>query len=261
VETDDGTPIEIDILAITNDVDGSIDPASIEIISGPSNGAAIIDHFNGSITYQPSPEYIGTDQFEYRVRDNVGAPSNIATITIDVVENLVPYRNPRNRFDVNDDGVVTPFDLLLIITFLRNNGASEPFGPRPPYLDVTVEDNFIKLLDALAVMTELRRLYVGEGEARLPAAMQPIDFSSLGNVSSTESVQQPLVQDSSQSTDEMLRRSVAISLSRITDTSLSVIDDILADLIDANQNRDSSEDERIIDDALLDLLNNDDYEV
>jgi hypothetical protein len=59
----------------------------------------------------------------------------------------------------------------------------------------------------------------------------------------------------------MLRRSVAISLSRITDTSLSVIDDILADLIDANQNRDSSEDERIIDDALLDLLNNDDYEV
>ncbi|MFP6604198.1 MAG: Ig-like domain-containing protein, partial [Pirellulaceae bacterium] len=130
----------------------------------------------------------------------------IDTITIDVVENLVPYRNPRNRFDVNDDGVVTPFDLLLIITFLRENGASEPFGPRPPYLDVTVEDNFIKLLDALAVMTELRRLYVGEGEARLPAAMQPIDFSSLGNVSSTESVQQPLVQDSSQSTDEMLRR-------------------------------------------------------
>ena len=102
---------------------------------------------------------------------------------------LFPYTT-LFRSDVNDDGVVTPFDLLLIITFLRNNGASEPFGPRPPYLDVTVEDNFIKLLDALAVMTELRRLYVGEGEARLPAAMQPIDFSSLGNVSTTESVQQ-----------------------------------------------------------------------
>ncbi|MFP6678407.1 MAG: Ig-like domain-containing protein, partial [Pirellulaceae bacterium] len=206
VTTAEGTPIEIDILAITNDVDGSIDPASIEIISGPSNGAAIINHFNGSITYQPTPEYLGQDLFEYRVRDNVGAPSNIATITIEVVENLVPYRNPRNRFDVNDDGVVTPLDLLLVITFLNKNGASEPFGPRPPYLDVTFEDNFINLLDALAVITELRQLSLGEGEARLPAAMQPIDFSSLGNVSSTESVQQPLVQDSSQSTDEMLRR-------------------------------------------------------
>jgi hypothetical protein len=40
-----------------------------------------------------------------------------------------------------------------------------------------------------------------------------------------------------------------------------VIDDILADLTDANQNRDSSEDERIIDDALLDLLNNGGYGV
>ena len=49
----------------------------------PENGT-VVNHGDGTITYTPNPGFIGKDRVNYTVQDNVGAPSNIATVTITV---------------------------------------------------------------------------------------------------------------------------------------------------------------------------------
>ena len=261
VTTEEGAPITIDLLLFTSDPDGSIDPTFVEIVTDPTDGMVLVEG-DGKVTYQPNPGFLGQDFFEYRVRDNVGAPSNIAKATINVVENQVPYRNPRNRFDVNDDGRVSTFDLLLVINALNKRGGSFiPDGPRPPYLDTSIEDNRINFLDALGVLNELRRLAGGEGESsNLPLAMQPIDFSDLVNSQAVLPSANAIVL-TDQAREDMLRQSVVNSLSQITNSDADTIDSIIDDLASAGENRSSNDSERSVDDALLDLLNNGGYGV
>jgi hypothetical protein len=76
------------------------------------------------------------------------------------------WQNPRNRFDVNDDGIVTPNDALRIINKLNNEGAGElgQFDGSPPYVDVN-GDFHVTSNDVLQVINEINRnTGSGEGE-------------------------------------------------------------------------------------------------
>jgi hypothetical protein len=72
-----------------------------------------------------------------------------------------PWRNPIHHLDVNDDGMVTAVDALLVINEL-NSKKSHPLLPPsgeqapPPYLDST-GDNYLSAQDALWVINELNR--------------------------------------------------------------------------------------------------------
>ncbi|MDZ4779686.1 MAG: GEVED domain-containing protein, partial [Planctomycetia bacterium] len=76
-----------------------------------------------------------------------------------VLEN--PYKNPANAFDVNNDGIVSGLDALVLINRLNANG-----GPvnlpipvttsQPPYYDPT-GDNRLTALDVLQVINEINR--------------------------------------------------------------------------------------------------------
>ncbi len=71
---------------------------------------------------------------------------------------FLPRHNPASAYDVNDDGLVSPVDALLIISDLIRKGsrdiAAEPFGT--PYLD-TSSDNVISPLDVLLIIDQLTR--------------------------------------------------------------------------------------------------------
>jgi len=82
------------------DPDGTLDMQMVEIVSGPTNGTIeimdteqeLIDrglptgHY-GHAEYVPTDaNFVGSDSFTYRVRDSEGTWSNVATVTIDVVE-------------------------------------------------------------------------------------------------------------------------------------------------------------------------------
>ncbi|MCO6458366.1 MAG: hypothetical protein J5I93_23915, partial [Pirellulaceae bacterium] len=79
------------------------------------------------------------------------------------------WRNPRNPYDVNDDGIVAPNDVLAIILRLNATGSgplptpSDDLAP-PPYVDV-VGDNVLAPNDALAVINYLNSRGSAEGEA------------------------------------------------------------------------------------------------
>lgn len=72
----------INVLANDTSDGGTIDTASISIASAPTHGTATVK--NGEIVYVPTTGYLGTDTFQYSVKDNLGAPSNMAQVSVDV---------------------------------------------------------------------------------------------------------------------------------------------------------------------------------
>lgn len=93
-----------------------------------------------------------------------------AAITVGRIEvSGRPWQNPSDRFDVNNDGVVTPLDVLIVVNDLNARGPRElPFPPvppetPPPYLDVS-GDRLCQPLDALQVINLLN-----EQSANVPA--------------------------------------------------------------------------------------------
>lgn len=90
VANDDGAAtranqmVVIPVTANDKDSDGSIDQASVTIIARPKKGSAVA-RSDGSVAYVPKPNFRGTDTFGYTVRDDMGAESNRATVTVTVV--------------------------------------------------------------------------------------------------------------------------------------------------------------------------------
>jgi hypothetical protein len=76
---------------------------------------------------------------------------------------------PRQPFDVNDDGIVTPIDALIIINAVNSTG-SRPLEDDPDpnalirYLDVN-SDGVLTPIDALIVINQLNRSDQAESES------------------------------------------------------------------------------------------------
>jgi hypothetical protein len=86
--------------------------------------------------------------------------------------------NPYDRFDVNDDGFVSPIDALILVNRVNSNGGGalgngggegESSGERF-YVDVN-EDGFLSPLDILWVVNRINGSNAGgEGESPMQAA-------------------------------------------------------------------------------------------
>ncbi len=99
-QTRQGQAVVIDVLANDSDIDSNLNPASVAITGGPSNGTATRNPANGNVTYTPVITFVGTDSFTYTVADNEGATSNVATVTITVAANNPPAVQP-DQYTVN----------------------------------------------------------------------------------------------------------------------------------------------------------------
>jgi hypothetical protein len=82
-QTDEDTPVNIDLLGNDSDVDGSLDAGAITIVNAPTNGS-LQDNGDGTVTYTPAADFNGSDSFTYTVADNQAGISNTATVSIDV---------------------------------------------------------------------------------------------------------------------------------------------------------------------------------
>ena len=56
----------------------------MSIVSAPDHGGSVTVNTNGTIWYVPKQRYAGTETFKYQVKDNRGASSNVATVTVTV---------------------------------------------------------------------------------------------------------------------------------------------------------------------------------
>ena len=100
--TNEDTPVTVTVLANDSDPDG--DPLTVQSITQPTNGAAVINA-GGTVTYTPSPNFNGADSFTYTISDGNGSTAT-ATVNITV--------NPVNDAPVAlDDGYATIEDTPL----------------------------------------------------------------------------------------------------------------------------------------------------
>lgn len=107
VVTDEEHIVDINVLGNDNDPDpdGGLNPASLQIVSPPTNGTAVVDPITRLVRYSPDCDYVGPDSFAYRVQDNEGVWSNVATVNVTVNESSdAPLANP----DVAGTAINTP---------------------------------------------------------------------------------------------------------------------------------------------------------
>jgi hypothetical protein len=117
VTTSSTAALVFDPLTGTNGAtaDNFEDPAAaITAIGAPGQGTAVLNP-DGTITYTPTPGYVGPDSFSYTVSS--GGVSETATISV-VVTNAAPVANP--------DTASTPEDTFVSGNVLTNDTDSDP---------------------------------------------------------------------------------------------------------------------------------------
>ena len=117
-----GHAANFDLLANDFDIDGTLNRQSIVITQSPKSGT-IRFNTNGTIVFTPDPTFLGIDTFRYTVRDNEGATSNQAVVTVNVSgQNLPPV--------AVDDAATTDREQPVTIDLIAND--SDPEGQLVP---------------------------------------------------------------------------------------------------------------------------------
>jgi hypothetical protein len=118
--TDEEIPVMIDLLTNDSDVDGNLDPETVEIIINPSNGTVTIDPVTGEATYTPNLDFNGTDAFVYQVCDD-GTPlpalcsQATVTITVDPINDQpIAITLSGNTIPENQIGMIGEFSTVDI---------------------------------------------------------------------------------------------------------------------------------------------------
>lgn len=75
-------PVTINLIANDTDSDGSINPATVTVVSPPKG--TVVNNGNGTVTFTPALNFRGIDALTYNVKDNRGAVSNTATVSVTV---------------------------------------------------------------------------------------------------------------------------------------------------------------------------------
>jgi gliding motility-associated-like protein len=120
--TAENTPVNVDVIQNDSDVDGTIDPTTVDLnlTSGgvqntrtTTDGSYIVNA-SGIVAFTPTASFVGTAMLDYRVNDNSGATSNVATLSITVSNvNIAPT--------AADDATSTNEDVAVNISILAND--------------------------------------------------------------------------------------------------------------------------------------------
>ncbi|MEP0945108.1 MAG: tandem-95 repeat protein [Rhizobiaceae bacterium] len=143
---EDGAVV-IDVLANDSDVDGTLDPSTVQI-GGTSNpgdslvvageGTWSVNTTTGEITFTPEADFDGAvTNITYTVDDNNGATSNSATVAVVITpSNDAPYTNNDSDSVLEDGSVVidilandTDVDGTIVASTVQIAGTTNPGDP------------------------------------------------------------------------------------------------------------------------------------
>ncbi len=160
--------VQLNVVANDRDPDGPASQLTAQLASGSPLAFSMAAN---TVTYTAPANFSGVHRANYTVTDDQGLSSAPGTIEIFVL-NLglaKPWHNGALPTDVNDDGITSPLDALLIINEINARksrsltssagGVSDIFG----FMD-TSGDEFLSGLDVLLVVNKLNAAG-GEGES------------------------------------------------------------------------------------------------
>ena len=90
----EGRTVTVDVLGNDTDGDNALDPATVNVTSGPTHGSVSVNP-DGTIDFTADAGYDGPDSFEYEVCDD-GSPVECDTATVDMD---IWLRDPNRRPD------------------------------------------------------------------------------------------------------------------------------------------------------------------
>lgn len=118
------------VLANDTDADGDLDRAELSV--GATDGTVILQA-DGSFTYQPDPDFFGTDRFEYQAVDALGARSAAVEATITVAAVPDPPAPQPDSYTVDEDDTLTVSALLGVLAN-DTDADGDPLEARNPTL-------------------------------------------------------------------------------------------------------------------------------
>ena len=114
VSVNEDNQVLIDVLANDDGLGNDLNPASVTVVTAPTNGSATVNTVNGIITYTPNNNYFGSDTLSYIVTNLRGTVSSATPVTITINSvNDAPIA-------VNDTTSVTE-DNTVVIAVLTND--------------------------------------------------------------------------------------------------------------------------------------------
>ncbi len=121
--TQKNKPVVIDVLANDTAGTGTLDPASVTVVTLPANGGTSVNPATGEVTYTPNVDFVGKDSFKYTVDaiiDSVHLTSNPATVNITVFasETLTVaraiYTTSLKRWQINGRSTVKSGNMITV---------------------------------------------------------------------------------------------------------------------------------------------------
>src|SRR6056297_2097412 len=151
--TDEDMSVDIDVLANDSDSDGSLDPATVMVTSGPTSGGTSVNMTTGVITYTPDADFNGSDAFTYQVCDD-GTPTPVecasatVTITVNAVNDAPIIAFPSGGTSFDNTGPV-----LLDPSATLNDVDSPDFdtGDLTASLTLSADSSMCDVLDVLTI--------------------------------------------------------------------------------------------------------------
>ncbi len=146
---------------------GQLDRSFSPYGSDPGSGQAIVPFGGGAEAWGVTLDHerrvvvVGNDNYgDFAMARLHGTPGDDPFVI--PMPSATPWRHPTVPADVNNDGIVSPLDALLVINELNQHSISDPATGRLPlpttasyaFIDVS-GDNFISPLDALLVINSL----------------------------------------------------------------------------------------------------------
>lgn len=185
-------------LANDSDVDGTLNPASLIVTLQPAFGSLSVDPATGRMTYTPFAGFSGEDLIRYVVRDDLGALSNQASITIGVNEQPVAnndsvqtFRNegitfnplandsdPENQLDPQSiDIVIPPSNGLAIV----NADGTVTYEPRAGFFGI--DQLVYTVSDRSGATSNIATVDIRVIASRLQNPVNALDVNDSGQVS------------------------------------------------------------------------------
>ena len=189
----------------------------------------------------------------------VAGSGEVEDVRLEVSNN--PYRNPADRYDVNNSGLVTPLDALQVVNAISRNGNQSIFlddvplpADLPIYPDVS-GDGVVSTLDALQVINELSRILNGQsgsGEGEWVEGVTERSYGPEANgvlASTATALSQRLGVDDAPVIEETMAVEASESKTSIFDDAASVqLDSIVDSLAADNASVQSQSDSEAVDD-------------
>ncbi len=205
--TVDNTPLTINVLDGDTDADGTLNPASVTLVDTTNlpSGHSLVVNPDGSVSYTPLAPYSGSFTFTYTVQDDLGATSNVATVTVTVTA------SPTNTPPVaDDDSASTTINTPVTLSIVGND--SDPDAGDAP--NATTVD-----IDPDTAGQQLNRIIAGQGTFDYDAATDTLTFTPENNFTGAVAIEYT-VNDGFGATSN--RATITITIATTTEADLSL---------------------------------------